>query len=396
MFNKQIEEIDESVLKDLIENEIRESKYLEYKSAISRKDSDSIPLLCCISSFANTAGGDLVIGIKMREADPALPKICEGIEVANLGVANLDEAVQWFQNKIHQGLEPQLPSFDIHPVKLGNDKYAFVIRVQKSWIAPHRVKSNNVFYARHSAGRYELDVAALRASFTMLEGLAERIRNFRIDRIAKIYSRETPIPLKLGGCGVIHILPYNAFAMTTAVDIPTYARSEQYLSLLDRAQIGGFRINFDGYLVYGILSNNISSAYTQLFRTGIAEAVAVIRKEEDDTIYLDSGICTKTSFLKDYIKFAKQFKIAPPYYIFLSFIGVKGGMLWPGGIRRLEYDNYPLREEMLIIPEITIDAEMASQIDDNSIDARVAMQPALDMLSNAFGREQYIPKRHMR
>jgi hypothetical protein len=48
------------------------------------------------------------------------------------------------------------------------------------------VSKNYKFYGRNSAGKYPPDVGELRTAFTLSETVAERIRNFRVDRIARL------------------------------------------------------------------------------------------------------------------------------------------------------------------------------------------------------------------
>ena len=64
---------------------------------------------------------------------------------------------------------------------------------------PHRVifKGRNRFWARSSGGKYEPNVDELRTLFTFAPQLAERMREFRIDRIARIAASDAPVPLSV-------------------------------------------------------------------------------------------------------------------------------------------------------------------------------------------------------
>ncbi len=64
MYINNIEEINESDLQHLIDEEIIELKTLEYKEKLpNNTDSDKKKFLATISSFANANGGDVVFGI---------------------------------------------------------------------------------------------------------------------------------------------------------------------------------------------------------------------------------------------------------------------------------------------------------------------------------------------
>ena len=116
-------------------------------------------------------------------------------ELCGVEVESLDRENLRLEQIVRDGIEPRMPKVEFHAVHLSGNRYIWLIRVPASWIAPHRVKRNSKFYARNSAGRYELDVSELRLAFSMTETIAGRIRDFRTDRIAKINAGLTPVSL---------------------------------------------------------------------------------------------------------------------------------------------------------------------------------------------------------
>ena len=370
MIPAPIEEVDVDALRAFIANGVREGKTIEYKHAMpGTAESNVVPFLATVSSFANTAGGDLLLGI---DAVDGVPTALPGIEIDNL-----DQETLRLEQVLRNGLEPRLPHIDIRAISVSDDNYVLVIRVPKSWIAPHRVKRNSKFYARNSAGRYELDVGELRTAFTMSETIAERIRNFRADRIAKIHSRETPVTLIPGGCMVVHVFPLGAFMATTAIDIA--AHEAITLHLLPMGDSGwSSRVNLDGLVTFTEDHERLSRAYSQIFRTGAVESVAVLVTHDDHMPLLSIAYEQDVmSFLRRYLSLTAEFDIEPPYYVFLSFVGVQGcrfgvrtGMFRPG-------DVLPLRENMLILPEVVID--------DRDAQPHRVLRPVFDMVWNAFG-----------
>ena len=182
----------------------------------------SIGIEKAVSAFANTAGGDLLLGVEAVEGvATALP---------GLDLDNPDGETLRLENMIRDGLEPRLPRVDIRAVEVAEHRYVVVVRVARSWIAPHRVRKNDEFYARNSAGTYPLDVGELRTAFTMSETVAARIRDFRTDRLARILGRETPVGLNAGGCMVVHVLPLSAFTAAVEIDIAAYEAGANRLS----------------------------------------------------------------------------------------------------------------------------------------------------------------------
>ena len=71
MIQKPIHTIDLDDLRALVDDEVREGKTIEYKCELpGGADSDRVSLLATVSSFANTAGGDLLIGVEAEEGVP--------------------------------------------------------------------------------------------------------------------------------------------------------------------------------------------------------------------------------------------------------------------------------------------------------------------------------------
>ena len=183
MINKSIDKIVEADLQALIEMKEAEGKTIDYKRSLpGTSDRSKRDFLADISSFANSSGGDLVYGIV---EDKGKPKTLDG-----LTIENYDQEKQRLENLIRDGIEPRISSLHIHRVPLSNTNTAIIIRIPKSWSSPHRVRyqGHDKFYSRNSAGKYQLDVAELRIAFNLSETITERIRNFRQDRISKIFS----------------------------------------------------------------------------------------------------------------------------------------------------------------------------------------------------------------
>ena len=141
------------------------------------------------------------------------------------------------------------------------------------------------------------------------------------------------------------------------------------------------RINLDGYVSFTGDYGGSSSSYTQLFRTGAVESVSVLPTHRDrmslGSRRYEQDVMT---FLNRYLTFAKVFLIEPPYYLFLSLVGVRGCQLGVYRARRWPDQVHPLREDRLIFPEVVIQGR-----DDRPEDV---LRPLFDMVWNAFGLVQ--------
>ena len=273
MIPGRIEDVDKGVIEALIENEVRENKSIEYKQEFpGRADSDAVPFLAGVSSLANASGGDLLLGVKAIKGVP--------VEAPGIRISDVDAEKLRLEHMLLNGVEPRLPRIDIEEIEIDAGAYVLVVRVPDSWSAPHRVKRNSKFYARNSAGRYELDVGELRTAFAMSEAVSSQIRDFRADRLAKILGRETPVPLLEGGCMAVHIVPLNAFRATTEVAMSAIQAHNNQIRPMDSAGSGySVLINLDGFVTSVVRPPNESDTYAQMFRNGAVEAASVLGEE---------------------------------------------------------------------------------------------------------------------
>ena len=275
------------------------------------------------------------------------------------------------------GLTPRVPAVQIHPVEIAEGKFVLVIRVPQSWSVPHRVEQNHGFYGRHSSGRYELDVDQLRAAFAMSEGVADRVREFRTERIGKMLSNRAPLPLRQGALMALHIVPRNAFAGGSAIDFALPAlKDNRLLPMGSGANI--LRPNLDGFITADTAM--AANAYTQTFRNGAVESVRILPSPRGSPS-LGSIWYEKTLMMlaENYFEFARNLLVPPPYFVLLSFIYVKGILLDIGPERggALELTE---REDILMVPEI--------MIEDHNAKPERALRPLFDMVWNAFGMLQ--------
>jgi predicted HTH transcriptional regulator len=85
-------------LQRLIEDEIHESLSLDYKASLAlAKDSNSKSELCKdVSAFANSAGGQIVYGIKENDGKPV--EIDDGTDLTR----------EWIEQVIDSNLQPRI------------------------------------------------------------------------------------------------------------------------------------------------------------------------------------------------------------------------------------------------------------------------------------------------
>jgi hypothetical protein len=264
-----LDQIDEARLDALIRGGAAENRTIDYKRDMyGSAHADYSELLADVSSFANTAGGDLVIGMA---AANGIPTAISPLQVP------IDPEVLRLEQIIRGGLQPRISNVDFHAVPIQAGGNVLIVRAPRSYNPPHRVirQGSNRFWARSNAGKYEPDVNELRALFTAGPQLMDRIRDFRVDRIAKIAANAAPVQLMNRGILSIHIVPLSAFDVNNTVPLRDISRDYNSFAPIGSRSSAHIRVNFDGVLKLsnadeGAVQNR---AYVQVFRNGIVEAV---------------------------------------------------------------------------------------------------------------------------
>ncbi|OGA37533.1 MAG: hypothetical protein A3G80_01650 [Betaproteobacteria bacterium RIFCSPLOWO2_12_FULL_62_13b] len=370
------DQIDEACLQRLIATGAAEARDIEYKSATYGGNDDArAEFLADVSSLANTVGGDLIIGMAANNGIPtALAPLMTDIEKECL---RLDSMAR-------DGLEPRIPNLQIKAVPLLECGAAIVIRIPRSYNPPHRVvfKGKNRFWARSSAGKYEPDVDELRTLFTLAPQLADRIRGFRADRIAKIAAGEAPAVLTGSFCIVMHLVPFSAFDIGSdpAVSLAYVNQHPDYFPTLFAGHPPHWRVNFDGFLALSNSDANATQqrAYVQLFRSGIVEAVAAIGGGYGaiERLKLEAGI---VRYSWEYADSLHACGVEPPLALLVSLLGTRGQKvmqsrgLFPEEPAILDRDQFHFSEVIL------------EEVPKNDQACGPMVRSILDQLANAAG-----------
>src|SRR5712692_11431287 len=99
MIPKPLDQITEADLIDLINASVAERKTLDYKQQLpDTNDAGKRELLADVSSFANTAGGDLVFGMTESAGVPT--------GVPGVQIRGTDQEILRFDSIIRDGLSP--------------------------------------------------------------------------------------------------------------------------------------------------------------------------------------------------------------------------------------------------------------------------------------------------
>jgi len=376
--NLNFENISESDLVEQISAGVPEGVLVDYKRDMyGRSDADAKEFLKDVSSFANTSGGHLIIGLDETAGIPSAIAALNG---------DSDQDLQRLENLARDGIEPRISGLRMRALSISGGGYVIILRVPKSWAPPHRVSARNTnrIYGRNSAGAYEFSVDELRVIFTSSATVLDRIRAFRAERLAKIDSGDAIVPLAQN-CGrlVLHLIPTAAFGLSNQIE-PGKAREAQ--ELLRPMHTMGYspRVNFDGFSNVHQGADGKCWSYTQVFRSGAIEAVKVrvVSDLQPGQLYIPTLDFDRWIFerLSDYLSALQRLDVPPPIILMITLQGVRGARL---GVAPDSLDDPPkIERDVLELPECVIEQYGAD------VDYQRAARPAFDALWNTGGFAQ--------
>lgn len=263
----------------LVSEQTLEGPHLDFKRDFPTgwNESAKHEFLADATAFANSGGGDIVFGIDedgQAQASAVIPQ----------SIQNTDQEIRRLQDFLLNLVEPRLPGAKVHTVTVsvaGVSGHVVVVRIPQSWAGPHRVKTNQHFYIRDGLRKRQLDIPELRSLFLRTEKQAEKVNNFRTERLGKILSGDAPHRLVDGPVLVVHLIPTQAALGLVQVDPIPYT-NQQSLPIIGWSGRNA-RLNIDGALVVrNETQHNESEGYSQLFRNGFFESALVLTRRTKD------------------------------------------------------------------------------------------------------------------
>ena len=200
----QLDDLTAGDIQGSVDNAVREGRRIEYKEAVGQDDAAKREFLADVSSFASASGGDFLIGVEDRDG------VASG--VPGVEAADVDTQILRLENIIRDGIEPRIPGLQTQPVVLAGQRVVLVMRIPRSWAAPHMVTFRNAarFYSRNSAGKYQLDVGEIRAAFVASDAAGDQLRAFRLERLGRITANDAAAPMVDEPKLVLHLVPFSA------------------------------------------------------------------------------------------------------------------------------------------------------------------------------------------
>lgn len=364
--------VNEAHITSLVEEQVSEGTYLDFKRDLPTRDARGTnDLIADVSAFANSSGGDLLYGISENGEGQAAAVAPQP--------GNMDEEARRIQDVLMSNVEPRIPGIQVQSVTVAGG-FVLIVRVPQSWAGPHRVKSNLQFYVRENGRKRPLDVPEVRGLFLRSDQQAQRVRDFRTERLGKILSGEAPHRLVPGAVLVGHFVPTQAALGTVDVDPIIYMR-QRSLPVLGTT-IPGARVNADGALVVRNARLEGTYGYSQLFRNGYFETVKVFdygveRKPPLGTVAYEEQFIALVRQLRD--EYA-HLGIGSEMTCMVSLLGADRVELgldrW---MHNLEDHQGYFDRKTLILPDVLLPAELAPE---------QALRPVFDLVWQSAGLER--------
>ncbi len=316
-----------------------------------------------------------------------------GVPTAAPGVAitDYDDLRLRLQNTLHSNLDPRLPAVEIEQISGFPDGVVLIVRAHQSWRAPHMVtfKGLSKFYVRGNGQRHEMDVTELRSAFVGSEAVAQRIREFRDGRLARVISGQSAMGTLPLPTTIVHLLPIGTAFSNTDLD-PRQIASEWMLLNRERELFQlvfspSARPNLDGLLIhspYYEQQNGLSPSYIQVFRNaGVEFAEGHYYNDEIAPMTSLNGVHAEAQIL-DIVRNTQEFRrslgITGPALLSVAILRANGlaiekGGGWGGLLTAHKFDR-----DTVLLPDILLD-------DDSYAELPRALRPVFDSFWQAAG-----------
>lgn len=323
---KDILDCTEEDLGELINNpDFRENEYLDYKETFSiiyaskeKKQKEINEFRNDICSFANSAGGYLLYGIK--ENGEGIAEELVGIDVDNKDQFELN--LKTYLNKIY----PRIPSYRTSFIRLDNEKYVVVLYISHDYFAPyiHLVDEKNyLIYKRAGNSKIVIPYMELRNMFTQSLSLNKEVELFRKDRI-NYYRYETPLKKPEDEQFVlIHIIPENFVNVTNSKNAFVLYKKDAWFSRLFGIVSREFGCT---PTVDGARAINEDYEEIRLYNNMIAEYYYPLRchqsvRIEDPRFAYECHWMQIILLLKNYIESASKLFADERFFVCVSIVG---------------------------------------------------------------------------
>lgn len=376
MIPKALPEILATDIEALIQVQRMEDQWLDYKLELpSKSEKDIHSLLSDVTALANSMGGDLIYGIDEQRDDDnhptGIPKTAVGLDIKNLDLERTR-----LQQTIHSRLDPA-PRISFRFIDGFKKGPVLVLRVDRALNGPLMIRTSSRFYVRRHTQNVPLErVSDIRDLILGAGSIAQRVREFRADRLAMLTRGESPIPLPDEPLLLVHAIPASAALQSLTFNVNDLAKASHHL--IPRGGNIASRPNLDGHFSY--LVGDFEPFYIQAFRSGAIESAdaGIGANQQQRTLpggYIDKRIL---QYLKGCGRALEGLGVDLPFYFSVSLMNIDGYLLLgPSG---MFYRLRPSFDRLLVSAEI--------EVNEWPKDLGLAAKPILDLIWQAAGHPE--------
>jgi hypothetical protein len=384
MIPREIDHIEKADIEKLLADKVEEGLRLDYKGRAPNFHDDDArrDFLIDVTAMANSSGGDLVLGAEeARGSDKK--SLGYLLNIPGTRTDSVDELIRGLENTLAQNVSPRIPGVRFKAVPDFPEGPVIIARIPKSFAGPHMVswKKSTSFHVRTNRGNQQLDVHQIRSAFVGSEALSERIGQFRAGRVGRIAAGGTEFGMPPQTKVIIHVVPLVAFEPEFQVDIQLAASRRAAFQLIGGQTWNQHRFNLDGFAV--MLTSKYGgapafSAYVQLFRNGVIEAVTWgLISVNDPTTPIPSAAVFEAIQLAsaNFVSRLNELAVRPPALLAVSFTDIKGKRVAGPGAPGGRIYPHPIDRDVLMLPPQLIE----------SFDQLVDLGPTFDIFWQAAG-----------
>ncbi len=323
MIQKQFDQLTYDDVLQLIQNQVMESRTIEYKMELnSGSDSEKKELLADIASFANSGGGDILYGVKEIGGYPA--------EIMGIDIDDEDSFLLRMESIIRDGILPRLSTVRTKIMSIDGSRKLLVVRIRPSPSGPHQVvfKGSSKFWARSTNGKYEMDVNEIRDAFLYSDRVSRYVRQIHEEFILKCRGNKVSFLVENCPQAVISIIPSSFINSmggleTSMANAVPPVRTLGYSSLQ----------TIEGSILYSSSNHQEGavSSFTISYRKGGVSAMWPIGRIganfngiEKRVIWMDAFEDGLVEIFDNAKNFLSKNEIDGPYYLGVSIIKCEG------------------------------------------------------------------------
>jgi hypothetical protein len=331
---KPLETITEKDLQQMVTQREQESQTLEYKrEPYKRNDEETREMLRDITSIANAFGGDLLIGVDEDANGAALQLI---------GIKNPEEESQRIISSCLSNIAERIDGLLIQPIPLQDASFVLVVRIPRSFRAPHMVtlKGLNQFWIRHDRQKSPMSIHEIKDTCLKVEGLMEKLERFLAKRRQEILEEIGNSPYY-----VVSVTPF--FVDSRALDIQDKALHNLLAdpATFDESGHFSFGRGLTRFTLHGLRTQYYSHRLSaHLFRNGhlefwleasmLSPNIDVEKPQEIDQFLSDYLISNSFAFISVARRVFAHTRLTDPVIGSASFYNIKGcGLQRYRGIR---------------------------------------------------------------